>query len=142
MNITKVEEIAELTQEDKLLIISGGDIKQVGRELVSDSSMPDQVAQLRESMTDLDQKLDDVKKYGADVKKGFAEVISEKGIKTADTDSFEVMQDNVRKIPTGISNTQVLDDTLVSCIADTQVVDNTCVSCIATTKVTHEAIEE
>lgn len=97
-------------------------------------------------MTDLAgqlyKEMDEVKKRGSDIKKELAEIVTEKGVETASSDDFDVILDNARQIQTGISNTQVLDDTLVSCIAATQVVDNTCVSCIATTKVTHDAVEE
>lgn len=97
-------------------------------------------------MTDLAgqlyKEMGEVKKRGSDIKKELAEIVTEKGVETASSDDFDVILDNARQIQTGISNTQVLDDTLVSCIADTQVVDNTCVSCIAITKVTHEAVEE
>lgn len=97
-------------------------------------------------MTDLAgqlyKEMNEVKKRGSDIKKELAEIVTEKGVETASSDDFDVILDNARQIQTGISNTQVLDDTLVSCIADTQVVDNTCVSCIATTKVTHDAVEE
>ncbi len=88
------------------------------------------------------ETLEEVKKRGSDIKKELAEIVTEKGVETASSDDFDVILDNARQIQTGISNTQVLDDTLVSCIAATQVVDNTCVSCIATTKVTHDAVEE
>lgn len=97
-------------------------------------------------MTDLAgqlyKEMEEVKKRGSDIKKELAEIVTEKGVETASSDDFDVILDNARQIQTGISNTQVLDDTLVSCIAATQVVDNTCVSCIATTKVTHDAVEE
>lgn len=88
MKITMVEQITELTDNDKVLLISGGDIKQIDRNVIFDITR----------VAALEKETEELKKYGADVKKGFADVISEKGVPTADTDSFETMQENVRKI--------------------------------------------
>lgn len=55
----------------------------------------------QQELDDIKTELEDVKKYGADVKKGFAEAISEKGVETANTDSFDIMIDNVHKIQSG-----------------------------------------
>lgn len=91
MKITMVEQITELTDDDKVLLISGGDIKQIDRNVMFDITR----------VAALEKETEELKKYGADVKKGFADVISEKGVQTADTDSFETMQENVRKISGG-----------------------------------------
>lgn len=88
MKITMVEQITELTDNDKVLLISGDDIKQIDRKVIFDTAR----------IATLEKRTEELKKYGADVKKGFADVISEKGVPTADTDSFETMQENVRKI--------------------------------------------
>lgn len=88
MKITMVEQITELTDDDKVLLISGDDIKQIDRNAIFDTAR----------IATLEKRTEELKKYGADVKKGFADVISEKGVPTADTDSFETMQENVRKI--------------------------------------------
>ena len=67
--------------------------------------MEDGITQLekntQQKFDDIGMELEDVKKYGADVQKGFAEAISEKGVETANTDSFETMIDNVHKIQSG-----------------------------------------
>lgn len=55
----------------------------------------------QQELDDIKTELEGAKKYGADVKKGFAEAISEKGVETANTDSFEAMIDNVHKIQSG-----------------------------------------
>ena len=91
MKITMVEQITELTDNDKVLLISGDDIKQIDRKMIFDTAR----------IATLEERTEELKKYGADVKKGFADVISEKGVPTADTDSFETMQENVRKISGG-----------------------------------------
>lgn len=119
------------TRQIELEVIDGMD----GSAVVPEPAEQEWYVLLREEFAAL-------KKRGSDIKKELAEIVTEKGVETASSDDFDVILDNARQIQTGISNTQVLDDTLVSCIAATQVVDNTCVSCIATTKVTHDAVEE
>ena len=53
-------------------------------------------------MTDLAgqlyKELDEVKKHGSDVKKRLAAVITEKGVETASTDSFNTMAENIKSI--------------------------------------------
>lgn len=64
-------------------------------------------------MTDLAgqlyKELDKVKKRGSDVKERLAAVITEKGVETASTDSFDVIINNAKEIQTGISLTQVIE---------------------------------
>lgn len=66
-------------------------------------------------MTDLAgqlyKELDEVKKHGSDVKERLAAVITEKGVETASTDSFDVIINNAKEIQTGISLTQVIGTT-------------------------------
>lgn len=63
-------------------------------------------------MTDLAgqlyKELDKVKKHGSDVKEELAAVITEKGVETASTNSFDVIINNAKEIQTGISLTQVI----------------------------------
>jgi hypothetical protein len=63
-------------------------------------------------MTDLTgqlyKELDKVKKRGSDIKKELAEIVTEKGVETASTDSFDVIINNAKEIQTGISLTQVI----------------------------------
>ena len=53
-------------------------------------------------MTDLAgqlyKELDEVKKHGSDVKEKLAAVITEKGVETASTDSFDTMAENIKSI--------------------------------------------
>lgn len=66
-------------------------------------------------MTDLAgqlyKELDEVKKRGSDIKKELAEIVTEKGVETASTDSFDVIINNAKEIQTGISLTQVIETT-------------------------------
>lgn len=66
-------------------------------------------------MTDLAgqlyKELDEVKKHGSDVKEKLAAAITEKGVETASTDSFDVIINNAKEIQTGISLTRVIGTT-------------------------------
>lgn len=69
-------------------------------------------------MTDLAgqlyKELDEVKKRGSDIKKELAEIVTEKGVETASTDSFDVIINNAKEIQTGISLTQVIGTSTTS----------------------------
>lgn len=69
-------------------------------------------------MTDLAgqlyKELDAVKKRGSDVKERLAEIITDKGVETASSLTFDEMFENAEKIQTGTSNTQVLNTTMPS----------------------------
>lgn len=69
-------------------------------------------------MTDLAgqlyKELDEVKKRGSDIKKELAEIVTEKGVETASTDSFDVIINNAKEIQTGISLTQVIGTTMTT----------------------------
>ena len=64
-----------------------------------------------------------VKKSVSDRNTKIATAITEKGVATEPTDSADVMAENIKSIPTntGINNTQVLEDVLVSCVAITKI---------------------
>ena len=55
-----------------------------------------------------------VKKSVSDGKSKVASAITEKGVNTEATDTFDTMAENVGKIQTGTSNTQVINSTLIS----------------------------
>ena len=66
-------------------------------------------------MTDLAgqlyKEMEDVKKSVSDAKEKLAAAITEKGVETASTDSFDVIINNAKEIQTGISLTQVIGTT-------------------------------
>ena len=66
-------------------------------------------------MTDLAgqlyKEMEDVKKSVSDAKEKLAAAITEKGVETASTDSFDVIINNAKEIQTGISLTQVIGAT-------------------------------
>lgn len=68
-------------------------------------------------MTDLAgqlyKEMEEVKKSVSDGKSKVASAITEKGVNTEATDTFDVMAENIGKIQTGTSNSQVLTTTFV-----------------------------
>ena len=59
------------------------------------------------------KEINEIKKSVSDGKSKVASAITEKGVNTEATDTFDVMAENVGKIQTGTSNTQVLPTTFV-----------------------------
>lgn len=69
-----------------------------------------------------------VKKSVSDRNTKIATAITEKGVATAPTDSADVMVENIGKIPTGTSNSQILSTTMISGVVQCRVtheIDNT-----------------
>lgn len=74
------------------------------------------------------ETLEDVKKSVSDRNTKIATAITEKGVATEPTDSADVMAENIRKIPTGTSNSQILSTTMISGVVQCRVtheIDNT-----------------
>lgn len=83
-------------------------------------------------MTDLAgqlyKEMEEVKKSVSDRNTKIATAITEKGVATEPTDSADVMAENIRKIPTGTSNSQILSTTMISGVVQCRVtheIDNT-----------------
>lgn len=69
-----------------------------------------------------------VKKSVSDGKSKVASAITEKGVSTEATDTFDTMAENVGKIQTGTSNSQILSTTMISGVVQCRVtheIDNT-----------------
>ena len=69
-----------------------------------------------------------VKKSVSDGKSKVASAITDKGVATEATDTFDVMADNVGKIQTGTSNSQILSTTMIAGMVQCRVtheIDNT-----------------
>ena len=69
-----------------------------------------------------------VKKSVSDGKSKVASAITEKGVATEATDTFDVMAENVGKIQTGTSNSQILSTTMIAGVVQCRVtheIDNT-----------------
>lgn len=69
-----------------------------------------------------------VKKSVSDGKSKVASAITEKGVNTEATDTFDVMAENIGKIQTGTSNSQILSTTMIAGVVQCRVtheIDNT-----------------
>lgn len=69
-----------------------------------------------------------IKKSVSDGKSKVASAITEKGVSTEATDTFDVMAENIGKIQTGTSNTQILSTTMIAGVVQCRVthkIDNT-----------------
>lgn len=110
MNIAEVDVNETISDDDMLLIISGGDIKQIKREKVSDSTLPKKIA-------DLEATVDEVKKSVSDGKKEVADAVTDKGVATSPEDDYHTIAENIREIQTGVNLTQVVGTTttIVNC---------------------------
>lgn len=74
------------------------------------------------------ETLEDVKKSVSDRNTKIATAITEKGVATEPTDSADVMAENIGKIQTGTSNSQILSTTMISSVVQCRVtheIDNT-----------------
>ena len=74
------------------------------------------------------KEINEIKKSVSDGKSKVASAITDKGVATEATDTFDVMAKNVGKIQTGTSNSQVLSTTMISGMVQCRVtheIDNT-----------------
>lgn len=81
---------------------------------ISIKTISDEVAEVKKSVSDRNTKI--------------ATAITEKGVATKPTDSADVMAENIGKIPTGTSNSQILSTTMISGVVQCRVtheIDNT-----------------
>lgn len=80
-------------------------------------------------MTDLAgqlyKEMEEVKKSVSDGKSKVASAITEKGVSTEATDTFDTMAENVGKIQTGTSNTQILSTTMIAGVVQCRVTHKT-----------------
>ena len=66
-----------------------------------------------------------VKKSVSDGKSKVASAITEKGVATEATDTFDIMAENIGKIQTGTSNSQILSTTMIASIVQCRVTHKT-----------------
>lgn len=69
------------------------------------------ITKLETELGNVKIELEDTKKYVGDKKEKLAAVVTDKGVETASTDSFDVIINNAKEIQTGISLTQVIGTT-------------------------------
>lgn len=84
-----------------------------------------QIKGLSEKDSELSKEVENVKKSVSDRNTKIATAITEKGVATEPTDSADVMADNIGKIQTGISNTQILSTTMMFGVVQCRVTHET-----------------
>lgn len=71
------------------------------------------------------KEINEIKKSVSDGKSKVASAITDKGVATEATDTFDVMAENVGKIQTGTSNSQILSTTMISGVVQCRVTHET-----------------
>lgn len=94
--------------------------KNLGLCQFGDNDIPDwrtdytgDMDKIDKSIKTISDEVAEVKKSVSDGKSKVASAITDKGVATEATDTFDVMAENIGKIQTGTSNTQVLPTTFV-----------------------------
>lgn len=94
--------------------------KNLGLCQYGDNDIPDwrtdytgDMDKIDKSIKTISDEVAEVKKSVSDGKSKVASAITDKGVATEATDTFDVIADNIGKIQTGTSNTQVLPTTFV-----------------------------
>lgn len=94
--------------------------KNLGLCQFGDNDIPDwrtdytgDMDKIDKSIKTISDEVAEVKKSVSDGKSKVASAITEKGVNTEATDTFDVMAENIGKIQTGTSNSQVLTTTFV-----------------------------
>ena len=77
------------------------------------------------SIKTISDEVAEVKKSVSDGKSKVASAITDKGVATEATDTFDVMAENVGKIQTGTSNSQILSTTMISGVVQCRVTHET-----------------
>lgn len=95
----------------KINSISGQ--QRVDKELNINSENPVENKAISSKLEELNSALIEVKKSVSDGKSKVASAITDKGINTEATDTFDTMASNIGKIQTGISLSRNIDTTLV-----------------------------
>ena len=86
----------------------------VDNKLNKDSSNPVQNKIITTKIDELEKSFTEAKKSVSDGKSKVASAITDKGVVTLATDTFDVIAENVGKIQTGISLTQVIETTMTT----------------------------
>lgn len=74
------------------------------------------------------KEINEIKKSVSDGKSKVASAITDKGVATLATDTFDIMAENIGKIQTGTSNSQILSTTMIAGVVQCRVtheIDNT-----------------
>lgn len=93
----------------KINSISGQ--QRIDKELDINSENPVENKVISSKLEELDTELIDIKKSVSDGKSKVASAITEKGVSTEATDTFDIMAENIRQIQSGGSEIEVMTDT-------------------------------
>ena len=93
----------------KINSISGQ--QRIDKELDINSENPIENKGISSKLEELDTELIDIKKSVSDGKSKVASAITEKGVSTEATDTFDVMADNIEQIQSGWNEIEVMTDT-------------------------------
>ena len=114
----------------KINSISGQ--QRIDKELDINSENPVENKVISSKLEELDNKLIDIKKSVSDGKSKVASAITDKGINTEATDTFDTIADHVRQIPTGTEYRIGLTELTTSlCQSDEYVLPLCQLNCVA-----------
>ena len=100
----------------KINSISGQ--QRIDKELDINSENPVENKVISSKLEELDTELIDIKKSVSDGKSKVASTITEKGVSTEATDTFDIMAENIRQIQSGESEIKVMTDITKSAYND------------------------
>ena len=100
----------------KINSISGQ--QRIDKELDINSENPVENKVISSKLEELDTELINIKKSVSDGKSKVASAITEKGVSTEATDTFDIMADNIGQIETGGNEIEVMTDTTKSAYND------------------------
>lgn len=126
---------SNLNNREVIFLASQNKTKNLGLCQFGNDDIPDWRTDYTGDMDKIDKSIKTISDEVAEVKKSvsdrntkIATAITEKGVATEPTDSADVMAENIRKIPTGTSNTQILSTTMIAGVVQCRVsheTDNT-----------------
>lgn len=124
-----------LNSREVIFLASQNKTKNLGLCQFGNDDIPDwrtdytgDMDKIDKSIKTISDEVAEVKKSVSDGKSKVASAITDKGVATEATDTFDVMAKNVGKIQTGTSNTQILSTTMIAGVVQCRVtheIDNT-----------------
>lgn len=121
-----------LNSREVIFLASQNKTKNLGLCQFGNDDIPDwrtdytgDMDKIDKSIKTISDEVAEVKKSVSDGKSKVASAITEKGVSTEATDTFDVMAENVGKIQTGTSNSQILSTTMISGVVQCRVTHET-----------------
>ena len=107
-------------------LISGSERPDAALDETSKNSVQNKV--ITGKINEIENTINEIKKSVSDGKSKVASAITDKGVATEATDTFDTIAGNIGKIQTGTSNSQILSTTMISGMVRCRVtheIDNT-----------------